>query len=177
MDGVPRTVRSVLVASMLLASIGGFTGCARPDSAAVKPPASSALQSPLGPYPMGVAVGVGKAKFKLESVEVSDLEWPYQDASTQAPKDRKWVYVDFAFEGPGTNPAPAAGYFDPQFQLIADGKSIPIDVLSSGGDMEAPRGVVPHWSLSFQAPEDALSLVLQVTPKLAGARTVAFRLW
>ena len=91
--------------------------------------------------------------------------------------DAASLYVTFSFEGPGTNPAPAAGYFDSHFQLIADGNSVPIDIQSSGGDMEAPPRTLPCWSMSFQAPEDARSLVLQVTPMLAGAHTVAFRLW
>jgi hypothetical protein len=177
MTGVPRAVGSVLVACMIFTTVVASTGCARQDAPVGNPAAPDVSQQFLGPYPMGVAVGVGQARFTLESVEVSDLEWPYQDASSAAPKGSKWVYVTFSFEGTGTNPAPAAGYFDSHFQLIADGNSVPIDIRSSGGDMEAPPRTLPRWSMSFQAPEDARSLVLQVTPMLAGAHTVAFRLW
>lgn len=126
---------------------------------------------------MGVAVAFGKKKVTLESVEVSDLQWPYEDAADVAPKGRRWVYADFAFDGPGTNQAPGSGRFFPQFNLIADGKSAPVDVRSSGGDGEAPAGVVPHEYFTFLVPESAHSLILRVTLQFAETQTVGFRLW
>jgi len=126
---------------------------------------------------MGVAVGDGRTRVTLEAVEVSDLEWPYEDPDTAAPAGSAWVYADFAFDGPGSNPAPGGGRLYPQFELIADGKLVPISVRSSGGDMEAPPGVVPHEYFNFLAPDNARSLVLRVTPKWSETQPIAFTLW
>ena len=172
-----RLVRCALVACALLASTVIFAGCSRQATAPATWVVPQSPQSFLGPYPIGVAAGFGEVRFTLKSVVVSDREWPYRDATAVAPAGRRWVYVEFSIEGSGTNPAPGGGYFYPQFQLIADGKSIPIDVQQRGGDVEAPPGVTPRETMSFQVPASAHSAVLLAIPSYAATQTVGFRLW
>ncbi len=124
---------------------------------------------------MGVGVTLGAKTLTLKSVQVSDVDSPYE--GTPAPEGRRWVQLAFSIEGSGTNPAPGGGYFYPQLELIADGQPVALDAQSVGWDMEAPEGVVPQETMSFQVPSDARSLVLHLIPSFADTQTVAFRLW
>lgn len=177
MSGSLRTVGRMLLVSALIAGTASLAGCSRQGAAPPAPVESRLDQSYLGPYPMGVAVRLNDVQYTLTSVEISDVEWPYQDPSTAAPEGLRWAYVSFTVEGPGTNPAPGGGFFYPEFELIVDGETTPVDILSSGGDVEAPPGAVPSAWFSFQVPEGAQSVALLVTPSFAETQTVAFRLW
>lgn len=175
------TFVGVLLAVCLLVSIGaGAAGCAQSGTSVGESAPTKPLPSYVGPFGRGTAVVLGDNKITLETVEVSDLEWPYADPSSAAPEGRKWVFVDFAFEGPQANPSPGGGRFYPNYQLIADGQPLEMDLRSSGGDGEAPPGVVPHEYLTFQVPEDVHALVMCATPKEQLAeepQVLGFRLW
>lgn len=176
MNGLPGTAGRVLVACALIACMASATGCGRQGTVPLPPVASELKRPYLGPYPVGVAVRFNDVTYTLTSVAISDVEWPYQDTSA-APEGLRWAYVNFSVDGPGTNPAPGGGFFYPEFDLIVDGETTPVEVSSSGGDMEAPKGVVPGAWFSFQVPESAESVALLVTPSFAESQTVAFRLW
>lgn len=177
MSGSLRTVGRILLLCALIAGMASVAGCSRQGAAPPAPVEPRLEQSYLGPYPMGVGVRLNGVKYTLTSVEISDVEWPYQDPSIAAPDGLRWAYVSFSIEGTGTNPAPGGGFFYPEFDLIADGETTPVDISSSGGDVEAPRGVIPSAWFSFQVPEDAQSMALLVTPSFAATQTVAYQLW
>ncbi len=177
MTGSGRTLRIARLAiliSVVLAGTIGLTGCTQ-HAADVSPDPKSPESAFLGPYPMGVGVTIDGKTLTLTSVQVSDVDSPYE--GTRAREDHRWVHLAFSIEGSGTNPAPGGGYFYPQSELIADGKPVSLAEQSVGWDMEAPPGVVPRETMSFQAPSDARSLVLRVTPSFADTQTVAFRIW
>jgi len=174
---------SVRVGIAALAICGAVMGLVAVSGCTAEKPAesgSATTGSPgaySGQYPIGVAVRLGTVAYTLKSVQISDLQWPYQDTTTAAPKGKKWAYAEFTIEGPDANPAPGGGYFYPEFRLLVDGKTMPVDIASSGGDVEAPPGVAPRASLEFLVPESAHSVALLTTPSFAETQTVAFRLW
>ena len=172
-----RTRVGLLAASLLAVAIVAAAGCSSPTSRAVSSAEPATAARVMGPYPAGLAVMLNGVSFSLESVEVTDRQ-SYADSSAVAPGRRK-VNVAFAFRGPGTNPAPGGGFFYPNMQLIVDGKEVPIDGggLESGYDVEAPEGIAPRETLSFEVPADAQSAVMRVIPSFADTQTVAFRLW
>jgi hypothetical protein len=170
----PRVMRLAILIWVVFAAAVALTGCTK-QTVDVPPAQNSPEQAFLGPYPMGVGVTLGSKTLTLKSVQVSDVDSPYQ--GTQAPEGHRWVQLAFSIEGSGTNPAPGGGYFYPQFELIADGKPVSLDEQSVGFDMEAPPGVVPQETMSFQAPSDTRSLVLRLIPSFADTQTVAFRIW
>jgi hypothetical protein len=157
-----------------LAGAIALTGCVG-QPVVTKPLETASEQAFLGPYPMGVGVSLGGKTLTLKSVQVSDIDSPYQ--GTPAPEGQRWAHLAFSIEGSGTNPAPGGGYFYPQLELIADGKTVSVDQQSAGWDMEAPPDVVPQETMSFLVPEHARSLVLRLIPSFADTQTVAFRLW
>ena len=164
---------AVLVCAVL-AGATALTGCVG-QTVPTTPLETASEQAFLGPYPMGVGVSLGGKTLTLKSVQVSDVDSPYQ--GTPAPEGQRWAHLAFSIEGSGTNPAPGGGYFYPQLELIADGKTVSVDQQSAGWDMEAPPGVVPQETMSFLVPDDARSLVLRLIPSFADTQTVAFRLW
>jgi hypothetical protein len=174
-----RTIGGVLVACALLTSPALVTGCAPQAATPTGPVEPEAGQSFLGPYPIGVAVSLGQHKLTLLSVEVSDLEAPWPAGASNIPfapaaEGSKYVHATFVINGKPT-PDPEGYLVAPQ--LIADGKSVPLDQLGAQWDEEPPPGMEPKETLSFQLSESAHSAVLRLKPSFAATQTVAFRLW
>jgi hypothetical protein len=171
-----RIVGKLFVVCALLTSFTASIGCVSGDIRPSKPAGQESQRPYLGPYPVGVAVGLGAVRTTLKAVEVTDLEWPYRDPTSMAPEGRKWAYVEFAFDGPGASPVPGGGYFYPQFQLLVDGKITPAVTGQRGWGDSGPPGV-GNETLSVQVPAYAKSVVLLSIPSFADTQTVGFRLW
>lgn len=182
MGGSSRTGRiaaTTLLVGALFVTAAYASGCATRDAASTEQSAPQEKDPDvLGPYPLGVDVTLGTVTITLESVSVSDSEWPSSVVTgTATPEGQRWVSATFAFTGPGANPVPAGGHFHSGMALIVDGVDTPIGELSTVWDGEAPPGVTPRGTFTFLVPEGARSVVLQLVPKLAETETVAFRLW
>lgn len=175
---VVRTIGGVFLVCVLLAGPVLVTGCS-PQATTPAAPDEATERSFLGPYPMGVAVSIGRDKLTLQSVEVSDLETPWPAGASSLPAasasaGSRYVHSTFVING---KPEPGPGGYLGELQLIVDGKSVPLGEVGAQWDQEPPPGAWPSQSLSFQVPEDARSVVLRVNPSFAETQSVGFRLW